>query len=484
MKRLAATLRIQGALLMILSLSMLPPFAISEWYHDGSALSFLSSFAITLLAGLILWLLFRKYKDDLKTRDGFLIVVMFWSVLSFFAALPFIFALAHVSWTDAMFESVSGLTATGTNVLHGLDHLPNAIRYYRQQLNFLGGLGVVVLAIAILPMLGVGGMQLYRAETAGPLKDTKLKPRIAETAKALWYIYVSLTALCAFSYWLAGMTPFDAISESFSTLATGGFAMHDASFAYYHSYTIDMIAVVFMVLGATNFGLHFQFLQNKNLSVYYKDSELRTFIIILFIGSAVTIGFLSLYHHGYLNEYKVIFNSIFTTVSLGTTTGLTTVNFNKWPTFLPFLMMFIALIGGCGGSTSGGVKVIRFMLVLKQIKMEIKRLVHPRGVWVTKLGDQLLPERVEQSVWGFVAAFIVIFAVLLLVLLGFGLDFRSAFGSLVACISNTGAAIGVGFKHFDFMRPEAKWTLIFSMLVGRLEIFGILVLLTPSYWAD
>ena len=466
---------------MIFSLSMLPPVAVSLWYHDGSIPSFITGFFITLLTGFGLWFPARHRSYELKTRDGFLVGVLFWTVLSLFGAIPlYIDFFPKLSPTDAVFEAVSGLTTTGASVLSHLKNMPHAILYYRQQLHLLGGMGIIVLAVAILPMLGIGGMQLYRAEIVGPIKTTKLRPRMTQTAKSLWYIYAGLVIMCAFSYWLAGMTPFDAIGESFSTVATGGFSTHDTSFAYYNSPIIDGIAIIFMLLGATNFGLHFQFLKRRNLSLYSKDSELRAYFIILGLVTLIVAITLVIYHD--FHRGRTLLNALFTVVSVGTTTGLTVSNFSVWPTFLPYLIMFTALLGGCSGSTSGGIKIMRTLLLRAQGIRELKRLIHPQAVFAIKLGDQVLPENIIQAIWGFVAAFIVLFVIMLLLLLASGLGPKTAFGALASCFSNTGASIGAVSNTFAFIPTFSKWVLIFAMLAGRLEIFTILVLFIPSYW--
>lgn len=479
--RFSATLRVLGVLMMIFSLSMLPPIAVSIIFHDGAEWSFLSGFALTLLAGFFIWLPFRDKQYELKTRDGFLVVVLFWTVLSLFGALPlYIDLFPYLSFTDALFETVSGLTTTGATIFTHVSTLPRAILYYRQQLHFLGGMGIIVLAIAILPMLGIGGMQLYRAETVGPIKTNKLRPRMAQTAKALWAIYVGLVIICALCFWLAGMRPLDAIGESFSALSTGGFSMHDSSFAYYHSNLIDSIAIVFMLLGAANFGLHFQFLKERRPSVYIRDTEFRSYLI--FLAAVIGIVIVTLVISDHYHRGEVVMNAIFTIVSVSTTTGFTTADFSTWPTFLPYMIMFVAIIGGCGGSTSGGIKMIRVLLLREQGRRELKRLIHPNSVVAVKLGDQVLSDEVIQTIWAFVALFSVLFVVLLLILLATGMPIKTAFGALASCISNTGAAIGGVATSFEHIPTFSKWVLIFAMLAGRLEIFTIFVLFTREYW--
>ncbi len=479
--RFSAVAKVLGILLMIFSISMLPPIGVSLYFKDGSEASFFFGFVITFFCGLLIWFPFRSHYHDLKIRDGFLVVVLFWTVLSAFAAIPMLLIFfPKFTFVNAMFESVSGLTTTGSTVLSHLDQLPHAVLYYRQQLHLLGGMGIIVLAVAILPMLGVGGMQLYRAETVGPIKTTKLRPRMAETAKALWYIYAGLIILCALSYWWAGMSLFDAIGESFTTVATGGFSVHDSSFAYYHNNIINVIGIIFMLAGATNFALHFNFLRRRRLSVYYKDPELKAYFTLLAIVTVIVFVALVAYHR-YDYGHSFI-NALFTVVSIGTTTGLTTHNFSLWPTFVPYLIMMMALLGGCGGSTSGGIKVIRGLLLKEQGKRELKQLIHPQAVISIKLGNEILPEQVIQAIWGFVSVFVALFVVLFLALLATGLELKTAFGALASCLSNTGASIGGVANNFNRIPEVSKWILIFAMIAGRLEIFTLLVLFTPDYW--
>lgn len=479
--RFTAILKILGILLMIFSLFMLPPMIVGAWYQDGGIDAFVTGFLATLITGFLLWIVFRKHYHELRTRDGFLVVVLFWFVLSIFGAIPLAVNLyPHMSVTDSVFESVSGLTTTGATVLSHLGALPHAILYYRQQLHLLGGIGIIVLAVAVLPMLGVGGMQLYSAEVAGPIKTAKLTPRITQTAKALWFIYFGIAILCALSYWAAGMTLFDAIGESFTTVSTGGFSIHDSSFAYYQNPAIDCIGIIFMILGATNFSLHFQFLKQRRPSIYYKDSEFFGYITIML--TAIVIVLITLFYYRTYNVGRNFLDSFFTVVSMATTTGLTITNFNLWPTFLPFMIMFLAILGGCAGSTSGGLKIIRCLLLREQGRRELKRLIHPKAIWAIKLGEHMLPERVIQAIWGFVTMFVALFVILLLILLATGLNFTTAFGALAACLSNTGASIGGVAGSFSHINTVSKWVLILAMLAGRLEIFTIMVIFMPSYW--
>ncbi|MEE8342966.1 MAG: potassium transporter TrkG, partial [Gammaproteobacteria bacterium] len=349
--------RILGLLLMVFSTTMLPPVFVSWLYQDGTMGVFGTGFGVILLVGLLCWLPVRNRRQELRIRDGFVVVVLFWTVLGLAGALPFVLAgYPHLSFTDAIFESISGLTTTGATVIVGIDNLPKSILFYRQLLQWLGGMGIIVLAVAVLPMLGIGGMQLYRAETPGPMKDNKLTPRITETAKALWYIYMGLTVACAAAYWWAGMDAFDAISHSFSTVAIGGFSTHDLSIGYFESSIIEMVAVVFMVLSGMNFALHFVAWRSMSLKPYASDSEVKAYIAILWITATVTIVYL--YTSGvFANPTEAFHHGLFQAISIGTTTGFTTAQYYAWPSFLPVLLLFSSFIGGCAGSTAGGMKV-------------------------------------------------------------------------------------------------------------------------------
>lgn len=474
--------RLIGLLLIIFSLSMLTPLLINVVFHETFWLPFVSAFACTLGTGFFLWFSCRNHHQELKIRDGFLIVVLFWFVLCFYAALPFLFAIGHQhSMTDALFESVSGFTSTGASIITNLESLPHAILFYRQQLQFLGGMGIVVLAVAILPMLGVGGMQLYRAETPGPMKDSKLTPRIAHTAKALWSIYLLLTLLCMFCYWLAGMDWFDALGESFATVSTGGFSMHDTSFAYYNSDTIELIACLFMLLGGTNFALHFIAFKKRSLRHYWQDEEFRYYIGYLLTASLVVT--ISLVSYGFFNaDPHVLVKSLFNVISLATTTGFISAPFSTWPTCIPIMIILLAIIGGCAASTSGGIKVLRVLLLYKQSKREMLRLLHPNAVIPIKFGKHILPEPILQSMWGFISVFIALFLALMVVFMALGNDFTTSFSAITAALANAGAGVGSISVTFNQLNLPSKWLLMFAMIAGRLEIFSLLILLSPQFW--
>jgi len=474
--------RILGLLLMLFSFSMLPPVLVSWYFNDGAMAAFVYGFAVTFGVGTLVWLPVRDQIEELRLRDGFLIVAAFWLGLGAMGGVPLFFAqLPDMSFTDAIFESISGLTTTGATVLTGLDDLPRSILYYRQQLQWLGGMGIIVLAVAILPMLGVGGMALYKAETPGPMKDSKLTPRITETAKALWYIYVGLTIACALAYWGAGMSLFDAICHSFSTIAIGGFSTHDQSIGYFDSDLIDLVAIIFMIAAGANFSLHFVAWRDKSFRSYLADPEFRAYIKLLISICAVTLTYLYV-TDVYDSLGDTVIRGMFQVVSVATTTGFTTDEFWIWPGALPVILIFSSFIGGCAGSTGGGMKVIRWLLLYLQGVREVKRLVHPNGEIPVKLGKIVIAQRVIESVWGFFAVYVVLFAFMMVVLLADGLDQVTAFSAIAASLNNLGPGLGDISTGFGGLSNLSKWVCILAMLLGRLEIFTLLVLVSRSFW--
>lgn len=475
-------LRIIGLLLMMHSLTLIPPLLVEIGYHDGTYSAFYISFLCTFGFGFITWFPFRHKIKELRTRDGFLVVVLFWAVICIVCAFPFYWSpYPNISFVDSLFESVSAVTTTGSTVLSGLDYLPHSILFYRQQLQFLGGIGIIILAVAILPMLGVGGMQLFRAETTGPVKDNKLTPRITQTAKAIWAIYVILTLLCILSYWLGGMHVFDAICFGLSTVSTGGFAPHDTSMQFYQSPFIKIMSCLFMFLGAVSFNLHYWAFGKRKFGVYSQDPELWLYIKIMFF-SIILIWGLLMFYGMHQQQPNLIVDIVFQVVSLSSTTGFTSVDFSLWPSFLPLLLLFLGVIGGCAGSTSGGFKVIRFLLLQKQGTREIRRLVHPRGQYLIKVGGKPVSPSVIEAIWGFLAIYISSFAVLLLVMLLTETDFLTAYTALIATFSNIGPGLGQVASNFSALSDFNKIILSFAMLVGRLEIFTVAVLFSPTFW--
>ena len=478
----SAVQRVLGLLLTMFSATMLIPIAVSLFFADGAWTAFAVSFLIILGSGLLIWWPVRAETRELRLRDGFVVVALFWVVLGVFGATPFLLAeFPRMGFTDAVFESMSGLTTTGATVLSGLDALPKSILYYRQQLQWFGGLGIIVLAVAVLPILGVGGMQLYRAETPGPVKDAKLTPRITQTAKALWYVYLGITVVCGLAYWAAGMSLFDAICHAFSTVAIGGFSTHDASIGYFDSALIDMIAVVFMFIAGVNFSLHFLAWRHRSLGRYLLDPEFRAYV--RFLGSLTVAVLLYLYWAGpYATLSETVSKGLFQVVSIATTTGFTTAPFAAWPGALPVILILASFIGGCAGSTAGGMKVIRWLLMYRQGLREVQRLVHPSAEIPVKLGSKAVHHRVVDAVWGFFAVYVVVFGVLLVIQLASGLDPVSAFSAVAATLNNLGPGLGEVASGFAGVGVVGKWSAVCAMLLGRLEIFTLLVLITPTFW--
>lgn len=474
--------RILGLLLMLYSVAMLPPVGVSFFYADGQANAFLLACGITFGFGLFIWSLARNDRRELRLRDGFLVAAAFWLGLSSFGALPLIIArIPDVSVTDAFFETVSGLTTTGATVLTGLDVLPRSILYYRSQLHWLGGMGIIVLAVAILPLLGVGGMQLYKAETPGPMKDNKLTPRITQTAKGLWLIYVGITVACALSFWGAGMSLFDAICHSFSTLGTGGFSTHDASIAWFQSPLIEGVAILFMFLAGANFALHFVAWRSRGLGHYLRDPEFRVYLQLLL--GLILAAILYLLLGGYYSHLGQAGRAAtFQVVSFMTSTGFVSAPFDQWPGALPLALILVSFIGGCAGSTGGGIKVVRWVLLYNQGVREVKRLVHPAAEMPLRMGSLVVPQRVIESVWGFSVVYIMLFTCLLVLLIASGLDQVTAFSALATSINNMGPGLGKVVTDFTQVNDLAKWICIFAMLFGRLEIFTLLVLFSPTFW--
>ncbi len=473
--------RVLGLLMMIFSFTLVPPMLVSIIYQDGTLNAFIYALFITFGIGFLVWLPVRNHKQDLKTRDGFVITVLFWLVLAFSGSVPLYIAdQPELSYTDAFFESLSGWTTTGATVITGLDDLPKSILWYRQQLQWLGGMGIIVLAVAVLPMLGIGGMQLFRTEIPGPVKDSKLTPRITETAKALWYIYLSITIACALAYWFAGMSVFDAIGHSFATVAIGGFSTYDASLGHFDSPAIEAIAIIFMLISVLNFGLHFFAWKNKSIVHYFVDSEFKFLLYIMFGGALLTIS--ALWLTGTYSLTESVRNGLFQLVSVATTTGFGTSGFAEWPVFLPVLLFMMAFIGGCAGSTGGGIKVIRVLLIYKQGIREIHRLIHPNAIIPVKINKRSVNDRVLESVWGFFSVYVLTYMVMMVALLATGLDHVTAFSAVGACLNNLGPGLGDVAAHYGDISDVAKWILSITMLLGRLEIFTFLVLISPAFW--
>jgi trk system potassium uptake protein TrkH len=473
-------LKILGIFLVVHSVGLLPPIFLSWYDGDEQFYDFFIPLCLTFSLGMLLWMSFRHNKTELRRHEGFLVVASFWVVLSALSALPFVIG-PHLDFADAFFEATSAFTTTGATVMTNLDSLPRSVLFYRQELQWFGGMGVVILAIAVLPLLGMGGMQLYRAETPGPMKDEKLTPRIAHTARTFWLIYLGLTVIMAIAYYIAGMTPFDAIAHSFSTISTGGFSTHDDGLNYYNSLAIEIITEIFMFLGAINFSVHFLAIHKHSVMAYLRNAEVKVFFFIVMAIILATAAALYL-HQAYDSFGESLRHSAFQTISIITSTGYTTQNFAMWPSLLPALLIFSSFIGGCSGSTAGGMKVIRIMLLVKQGYHEILMLIHPAMVHSIKISGRIFPPQIIRAVWGYFALYVAVFVVSILLLMAGGLDQITAFSAVATSMNNLGPGLGEVASNFKILADWEKFLLAFCMLLGRLEIMTLLVLLTPGYW--
>lgn len=475
--------RIVGLLLMLFSLTMLPPVAVDLIYNEGTSAAFMAGMWITLITGLVVWWPAREMRAELKIRDGFLITVLFWTVLGLFGAIPLYFASdAWHTATDAIFESVSGLTTTGaTTVPDGIDELPHAINYYRAQLHWLGGMGIIVLAVAVLPMLGVGGMQLYMAETPGPMKNAKLTPRITETARVLWMVYATLTGICVLVYWALGMSFFDAVCHAYSTLSSGGFSTHDASVGYFKSPAIEYAVMFFMLVGASNFALHYMAWRQRSFRVHLRDGEFRVYIILFAVFGVLVCTPLIL-ANVYPDISTAIRRGMFQLIAFGTDAGFSTADPTLWPTYVPLLIVLSTFFFGCSGSTAGGVKMIRLILFVKQALRELQRLVHPSAQLLLKFDGKTVPNDIVYAVGGFFSVYVGLTIFLTFVMIGTGLEPVIALSAVAGCMNNAGPGLGELYASMASVTPFGKWVLITAMLLGRLEIFTLLVVFTPSFW--
>lgn len=481
--RFFAIQRVLGIIVMLSSLSKLPPVFVALWYGEGAWWVFFSSCLLSLSIGAALWWPVRRIQYQLRLRDGFLIVSAAWILASLVSALPFMHAEPHLDFTRAMFEATSGLTTTGATVITGLDELPRSVLFYRQLLQFVGGMGIVILAVAILPMLRIGGTQLFRAESAGLTRDTKLTPRIAETAKALWAVYFALTGLCIAAYWVAGMELFDAICHALTTVSTAGFSTHDASMGYWDSPVVEGVAIIFMILGGMNFGLHFVAWRRATMTPYYGDPETKAYIRIMAVGAVVITAVVWL-GGSFASFGESVRHGIFQAVSAMTTTGFTTAEYAAWAGVGPLLVVLLAMIGGTSGSTASGLKVARVMLLLQQGYREVVQLVHPKGQFLVKMGGRRVSESVVLSVSGFVAIWVLGFVLVVIGMNLAGLDLESAFGATIATFVNLGPGLGEVASNFASVSDAAVWLGTVAMVFGRLEVFAILVLLTPAFWRE
>ena len=473
-----------GAVLCIFGLTMLLPLFVSWHLDDGALPAYDEALGITLLCGGILWLVTRpKQKVELHARDGFLLVSLTWLITPIFGALPLYLQLPELSFTDAYFESISGLTTTGSTVLVGLDALPLSINLWRTFLHWIGGMGVIVLVVAVLPLLGIGGRQIYKAETPGPMKETSLTPRIAETAKGLWTVYLVLTVACMLSLWAAGMAGWEAVIHGFTIMGLGGFSSHDASLGHFNSLPIEMVTMVFALLAGLNYATHFLALRNRSVLPYRRDPELPYFYGVL-IASIVGVTAYLLILDAYSDTGLALRHVAFHAVSLATSLGLATMDYGQWPMFAQVWILFLGSFAACSGSTGGGIKMMRAILLYKMVFREILFAMHPRAVSPIRLGEQTVGEHVLRAVLAFSFMYMVSIVSLTLILLASGMELVTAFSAIVATLNNTGPGLGsVGpAGNFAGLNDFQTWVCSFAMILGRLEIFTLLVVLTPAFW--
>lgn len=479
---LLAICPVLGIIAMAMSLSHLLPIAISLAARDGMGDLFALSMALNFALGFALWLLTRRHRRELQMREGILLMTLVWTGGALFACLPLLAGIG-LSFTDAYFESMSALTATGATLLDGLDHLAPSLNVWRAQLQWIGGMGVIVLVVAILPMVGVGGRQISKAEIPGPMKDEQLTPRITQTAKGLWIIYFALTLACFGSYRAAGMSWLDALIHSFTTISLGGFSSHDASLAHFESLGIELVAIVFMVLSGINFASHFKIWQEKSLNAYRRDSELPFFIGVL---AASVIGVtLFLWANGVYPDFSSSLRyAAFNTISVATNTGYATTDYALWPVFAPLWLMFLGTFVACSGSPGGGIKMIRAMILYRQVYREFTKLSHPSAVTPLKIGGHVVPDQVVFSVLAFFFAWLATLVSMTLVLTLSGLDAITAFSAIVASLNNIGPGLHqVGpAANFSVLSDFQTWVCTATMLLGRLELLTVLVILTPAFW--
>jgi trk system potassium uptake protein TrkH len=482
MQRYYPVVRVFGLLLVSFALTLLVPLILSWWWNDGANSAYDEAFLLTLAVGVALWWPARHERRELKVRDGFLMVVLVWTVLPVFASMPLLFQLG-VSFTDAYFEAMSGLTTTGSTVLSNLDTLPASINLWRGMLVWLGGMGLIVLAVAILPLLGIGGRQMFKAETPGPMKDSQLTPRMTQTAKGLWGVYAAVTLLCILSLRWAGMSWFDAVMHSFSTMGLGGFSSHDASFGHWNSPVIEAVTIVFMLLAGMNFATMFLALHGRSFQPYLRDPEARWFLAVT-LASVFGIAIYLWLQGTYPNFLTALRHSAFNLVSIATTTGFASVDFNLWPAFAPLWMLFLSSFVTSAGSTGGGIKMIRAIILYKQVYRELLRAMHPNVVWPVRIGGNPVPHNILFAVLAFSFMYMTSIATLTLLLSFSGLDIVTAFSAVVASINNTGPGLNqVGpATTYEVLTDFQTWVCTFAMLLGRLEIFTLLVVLTPAFW--
>lgn len=483
MTRSLTVLHALGMMLMLFSFTYILPMLTSLIYHDDTLIDFILAMMFTFVAGMLMWVLTRSYKAELSVRHGYLLVVLMWTAIPAFATLPLLLVLPNLSFTDAYFETMSGMTTSGGTVLTGLDTLPQAINLWRHELIWLGGMGIIVLVVAIMPLLGIGGRQLYKAETPGPMKDATLTPRITETARSLWLVYFGISLACIVSLKLAGMSWFDSVCHAFSAMGLGGFSTHDASIEYFHSPLIEFVLMVFMVLAVINFATHFLVLREKKIRLYLRDVEGKVSIIIILL-SCVGIAVFLWWQGVFVSFWTALRYASFNVISVATSSGYATTDFSQWPIFAPLWMLFLSCIAASSGSTGGGIKMIRTIILFKQAGREFTKLLHPSAIAPMKIGGSVIPNNIVFSVLAYIFLYFMSVVTLIFLLLISGLDFMTAFSAVIASINNEGPGLGLvsPSSNYSVLTDFQTWVCTFAMLIGRLEIITLLIIFTPKFW--
>ncbi len=485
MIRILSVAHIMGGIVMLFGLALLAPMAVSWLQADGALGAYDETLAACLGGGFVVWALTRRFRRELSSHDGFLLVVMIWVGLPALAMLPLYLQIPGLSITDAYFEATSGLTATGATVLSSLDQLPPSLNLWRAILHWIGGLGIIVLAVAILPLLGVGGRQLYRAEIPGPFKDTRLTPRITETAKGFWIIYIVFTIACTLAYRVFGMDWMDAVIHAFSTMSLGGFSSHDASFGYFNSLALEIVAMAFMLVAGMSFVTHFSAWKGRSIVPYLRAPEVRLFVLILF-SSAFGLSLFLWLNDVYADFSTAMRFAFFNTFSVATSLGLVSTDYSTWPVFAPLWMLLLGAFCTCSGSAGGGIKMIRVLLMAKQMYREVTLLLHPSARVPLKVGGQVVPNQIVFAVLAFMSFYGLSVLVLVFLLALSGLDLLTALSAALACINNTGPGLGqVGPSGtFAVLSDFQTWVCTLGMLLGRLEVFTLIVVFSPQFWRE
>jgi trk system potassium uptake protein TrkH len=481
--RLLPLLHVLGAMLMFFSITYLMPIAASLIYADGTLIDFAAAMAIAFVCGALMFLAGRRAKRELKPRDGFLLVALAWLLMAAIATVPLMMVIDELSFTDAFFETMSGLSTTGATVLTGLEKLPPAVNIWRHELNWLGGMGIIVLAVAILPMLGVGGMQVYKAEVTGISKESKLTARITDTAKALWMAYFVISVACILALKAVGLSWLDAICHAFAAMGLGGFSTYDASVGQFDSPAVEAVLIVFMIIAALNFATHFLVWREKSLRVYAHDPEAKAVVGLLVVSTLICSLYLAV-----METYPDFLTSLrhvaFNLVSIATDCGFASQDYDKWPIFVPLWMLFLSCITVSSGSTGGGIKMVRTLILAQQAHIELKKLIHPRAVVPLRVGGMIVSPSIAGAVLGFIFLYILTVGELTFFLVASGLDFTSSITAIIACINNAGPGLNVvgPAQNYQGLTDFQTWVCTAAMFIGRLEVMTVFVLMTPSFW--